>query len=124
MKKDPLVFIKHILESIEKIESNLKNASKDEFLKDENLCDATIRRLEIIGEASKNIPPSFRKKFPEFMWEKIAGLRDKLIHHYFGVDLDIVWKVVKEDIPQLKQNIKKIINELNVKKTTTTGCKR
>ncbi len=111
MTKEPVVFIEHILKNIEKIESSLKNIQMEVFLKNADLNDAIIRRLEIIGEATKNIPLSFRKKFPDIEWQKIAGLRDKLIHHYFGVDLKAIWKVVKDDLPKLKENIKEIIKQ-------------
>ncbi|PJE81703.1 hypothetical protein COU58_01045 [Candidatus Pacearchaeota archaeon CG10_big_fil_rev_8_21_14_0_10_32_42] len=109
MKKDLLVFVKHILESIDKIEANIRDVSKVEFSKDENLHDATIRRLEVIGEAAKNLPSSFRKEHSSIEWKKIAGFRDKLIHHYFGVDLELVWKVIKDDLPKLKEDLVKII---------------
>ena len=72
-----------------------------------NLRDATIRRLEIIGEAVKNIPNSFRNKYPEVPWRNIAGFRDILIHAYFGINLDRVWNIIKKDLPDLKKNIKK-----------------
>ncbi len=68
-----------------------------------------MRALEIIGEAAKNIPQSFRNKHPDILWKEIAGTRDKLIHLYFGVNLDLIWKVVKEDIPQLKKQIQQIL---------------
>jgi uncharacterized protein with HEPN domain len=110
MKKDALIFIKHVLEYIEKIEVNLKGANKKVFLKDENLHDATIRRLEIIGEAIKNVPLSFRKKYPQIEWKLIAGFRDKLIHHYFGVDNEKVWGVIKDELPILKEKIKFILD--------------
>ncbi|MEK6906177.1 MAG: DUF86 domain-containing protein [Nanoarchaeota archaeon] len=111
MTKEPIVFIEHILKNIESIESSLKHIQMEVFLKNTDLSDAIIRRLEIISEATKNIPLSFRKKYSYVEWQKIAGLRDKLIHHYFGVDLESIWKVVKDDLPKLKENIKKIIKQ-------------
>ncbi len=111
MTKESLIFIEHILKNIEKIEFSLRNIKKRDFFKNEDLSDAIIRRLEIIGEATKNIPSSFREKYPNIEWQKIAGLRDKLIHHYFGVDLELVWKVIKDDLPILKQNIKEILEQ-------------
>lgn len=109
MNKDYFIFIKHILESIEQIESFSKGLSKETFLKDKLRQSAVIRQLEIIGEATKNIPPEFRKKHHEIEWNKIAGLRDKVIHHYFGINLNIVWEVIKKDLPKLKEDIKKIL---------------
>ena len=109
MKKDVKIFLEHILDSIEKtFWSFTIGVSKEEFEKDVKLQDAVIRRLEIIGEVVKNIPNSFREKHFNISWNKIAGMRDKLIHHYFGVDLVTVWKVVKEDMSILKNEIIKI----------------
>ena len=73
--------------------------------------NAVIRSIEVIGEAVKNLPKDFKSKYAEIPWNKITGMRDKIIHHYFGVDLETVWKVVKENIPELKNNIKKILKK-------------
>lgn len=109
MKKDPLIFIKHIKESIMNIESFSKNLSKKAFIKNRLKQSAIIREIEIIGEAVKNIPNSFRKKYPKIPWSKIAGARDKIIHHYFGLDLDTVWEIIEKDLPDLKKKINEIV---------------
>ncbi|MDP1695991.1 MAG: DUF86 domain-containing protein, partial [archaeon] len=109
MKKDALVFVRHILESIEKIEKYSANISKDEFLKDDELQDAIVRRLEIIGEAAKNISSDFKNKYPKILWKEISGMRDKLTHQYFGIDLEIVWNVLEKDLPNLKKIIQEIL---------------
>lgn len=109
MKKDPKVFLSHILESIEKIDEFTREVSKSEFLTSVKTQDAVIRRLEIIGEATKNIPKSFREKHPEIPWNEIAKMRDKLIQGYFGVDLNITWNVVKKDLPSLMKKINAIL---------------
>ncbi len=84
-----------------------------EFYEDSIVQDAVLRRLEIIGEAVKNVPDDFRAKYPDVPWRQIAGMRDVLIHAYFGVNLRRVWKVVKEDLPGLKLKILKILEEIS-----------
>jgi len=87
MKKDVGVFVEHVMESIEKIEEYMGGVSKEEFLGDSRTQDAVMRRLEIMGEAVKNIPSEFRDEYPKIPWKQIAGMRDVLIHEYFGVNL-------------------------------------
>ena len=111
MKKDVSVFLKHILESIAQIEEFVKGASKADFISSVKTHDATMRRLEIIGEATKNLPRTFREKHPEIPWNKLAGMRDKLIHGYFGIDLNITWNVIEKDLPDLKKKIKTILEK-------------
>ena len=108
MKRDLRLFIEDILENINLIENSTKNLSKKEFESDKLIIDATIRRLEIIGEAVKNIPASFRDKYPKIPWRDIAGFRDVVIHAYFGVVLDRVWEIIERDLPKLKKQIEKI----------------
>ena len=111
MNKDALVFIQHIRDAIDLIEVFTKDWSKEEFLKNTEKQYAVMRALEIVGEATKNVPSSFRNKHPNIPWKKIAGTRDKLIHLYFGVNVDLIWKVVKEEIPLLKKQIQKILRD-------------
>ncbi len=108
MKKDPLIFVGHILESIEKIEIYARKLTKEKLTNDTRIQDAIIRRIEIIGEAVKNLPDDFRNKHPEVEWSKIIRTRDKIIHHYFGVDLNVIWNIIKKDIPDLKKKILKV----------------
>ena len=110
--KNPLVFVKHIRDSILSIEEFVKGVSKSDFLHSEMTQDAVVRKLEIIGEATKNIPASFQKKYSDVSWRSMARMRDKLIHHYFRVDLKVVWGVVKKDLPGLKKKILKILEEV------------
>lgn len=111
MKKNPEIFLKHILESIEEIEKHLKKMSEKEFEDDIKTQDAVIRRIEIIGEAAKNLPLEFKKKHLDIEWREIAGMRDKLIHEYFGVNIDMVWEVIYNDIPKLKKQITELLEK-------------
>jgi len=112
MKRDLKLFIYNIMDSIENIESFLKEISKESFFKDGLRQSAVIRQLEVIGEATKNIPDSFRKKYPEIPWKKIVGLRDIIIHTYFEIDLDITWEIIKKDLPLLKKQVQNIKKDL------------
>ncbi len=113
MKKDPKIFIAHILDSIEKIEEFTKEVSKKEFLESNIIQDAVIRRIEIIGEAAKNLPKNIKSEYPEVPWKEIIGTRDKIVHEYFGVDLDLTYRIAKEDIPDLKQKILKVLEDIS-----------
>jgi uncharacterized protein with HEPN domain len=109
MNKDDTVFLKHILDAIDLIEGYLKDKSYEEFEGNRMLQDAVIREIEIIGEATKNLSVEFRDKYSEIPWRQIAGMRDKLIHGYFGVDLVAVWDTATKDIPPLREKLQEIL---------------
>ncbi|HIH42873.1 TPA: DUF86 domain-containing protein [Candidatus Woesearchaeota archaeon] len=112
MKKNSVVFLQHILDNIQKVESFSKNISRQELTKNLQKQYAIVRAIEIIGEAARNIPADVKKRYPEISWNEIVGTRDVLIHHYFGVDLNIVWDIIKKNLPVLKEQIKKIKSDL------------
>ncbi len=110
MKRDIGLFIEDIINSIKNIEEFSKVLDKKSFSKDNLRQSAIIRQLEIIGEAVKNIPNSFREKYPKIAWKDIARFRDILSHAYFGVNLDRVWNIIENDLPKLKKEINNIKN--------------
>lgn len=110
--KEPIIFIEHIVQCIEDIKSYTKDVEKEEFFENTQKQDAVVRKIEIIGEAVKNLPESIRKKYPEIPWKSIAGMRDILIHEYFNVDLKYAWKVVKMEIPKLERQIKNLLKDI------------
>ena len=112
MTRDMRPYIQDILESIEAIEEYVQFTTEDQFYKNRQLQDAVLRRLEIIGEAVKNLDEDFKNRYPEIPWKKIAGLRDVLIHEYFGVSLKRIWRVIKIDLVDLKFKISRILEEI------------
>lgn len=118
MKKDSSVFISHILESICAVENYIKDITEEKFSRSPQIQDAVIRRLEIIGEAAKNVPLSIRNKNSQIPWKKLAGMRDVLIHGYFGVNLEQVWDTAKNDLKKLKPEILKITLQFHNHTTT------
>jgi len=110
--KEYIDYIQDILNSIEEIEEFTKGLTYDEFAEDRKTINAVVRSLGIIGEATKNIPDSIREKYSEIRWKSMAGMRDKLIHEYSGVDLAIVWKTIQNNIAEVKPLIKEIKQDL------------
>ena len=107
------LYLEDILEAIGKIQNSLSHISIEVFKENIDLQDATLRRLQLIGEAVKNIPSEIKKKFNNVEWKKIAGFRDIVTHAYFDVDLDIVWDIVKNNLPLLKPQIEITLKSYN-----------
>jgi uncharacterized protein with HEPN domain len=111
MSLSPTEFLKHIHDECIYLEKEYSGSSFDEFTQNERLTRAICRSLEIIGEASNKISPAFKKHYPSIPWREMGDMRNKIIHNYFGVDFDIIWDVLKTDIPQLKIEVGKILVE-------------
>ncbi len=108
-EKDDIVYLRHIFDAILAIEEYVNGIDYDEFMGKRLIQDGVVRQIEIIGEAAKNLSERVKRKYPEVPWKDMAGMRDKLIHQYFGVDLDAVWDTAERDIPVLKSVIERII---------------
>ncbi|GBC99630.1 hypothetical protein HRbin17_02159 [bacterium HR17] len=108
MKRTYTLFLKDILEAMEKIEQFTGETSFDEFVQDDMRASAVVRKLEIIGEAAKNIPSAVRRRYPDVPWSSMARMRDRLTHGYWAVDYEIVWKVIRAELPALKPRIQEI----------------
>jgi uncharacterized protein with HEPN domain len=110
-KRKDVDLLNDILESVNRISSYTDKLSYDEFLNDNKSQDAVIRNLEILGEAVKLLSPDFKKNNPDLPWKDISGTRDKLIHDYFGVNIDIVWDIIKNELPSIKNKILEILHQ-------------
>ncbi len=111
-KRDYRLFLQDILESIERIEEYTEGYDFETFTKDRKTVDAVLRNLEIIGEAAKHIPENIQTQHPEIPWKRVIGLRNVVIHHYFGVDLSIVWVIIKKQLPELKNAVISLLEEI------------
>jgi uncharacterized protein with HEPN domain len=111
VKRNIALYLKDILGNIAHAESFSAEMSYDEFRRDTKTVYAVIRCLEVLGEASKNIPTALRRKYPYIPWKEMAGMRDRLIHAYFGVDPQKVWLVLKEDLPRIKPEIERVLKD-------------
>ncbi|MDN5940491.1 MAG: DUF86 domain-containing protein [Nitrospira sp.] len=111
MPRDSRVYLEDILDATRKITSYTGSLSKAAFLGDEKTIDAVVRNLEVIGEAVKKLPEDIRAQHSSVEWKKIAGLRDILIHEYFGLDAEIVWDIVRNKVPALDREVRTMLNQ-------------
>ncbi len=114
MKKDNNIYLRHILDAASLIEEYLHGIDETTFLQKTLVQDGVIRQLEIIGEAVRHISKDLQGTYPEIPWADIAGMRNKLIHDYFGVDLEKVWITAQEDLPHLKEEITKLLHDFGI----------
>lgn len=109
MSFEPREFLRHILAESEYLTRTMAGVTRESFDRDETLQRAVVRSLEIIGEASKRIPDDLRTQAPDVEWRRMSGMRDRLVHDYFGVDLDLVWDVLQHKIPALRDQIARLV---------------
>lgn len=112
MSSSPIEYLRHMLAEADYIVEQSANLSRDGFLADETLTRAFVRSIEIIGEATKHVGDDFRRQHPELEWRAMAGMRDRLIHGYFGVDYELVWDVAVNKIPEFRRQLEELLVEL------------
>lgn len=122
MSRSARDYLKHIQDEIAYLRRTVTGLTKDDFIADETLKRAFVRSLEIIGEATKQIPDHLRQQYPEIEWRAIAGMRDRLIHSYFGIDYDIVWDVLINHIPALAETIDAMLGRKDISDPGGCNC--
>ncbi len=115
-KREWKLFVEDILESIKLIETYVTNMDFKNFKNDKKTIDASVRNFEIIGEASKSVPDNVKNKYQDVDWKGMAGLRNRIAHEYFGISLTIVWHIIEQELPILKEQMKQILKDKNAKK--------
>ncbi len=111
-RRDARLLLRDILESLEKIERYTAGLTPERFAQDDRTVDAVVRNLEVIGEAARQIPLEIRERYPEVPWRRVIGLRNVVVHEYFAVDVEILWTVVRQSLPDLKEALRRMMAEL------------
>jgi uncharacterized protein with HEPN domain len=111
MKRDPLIYIQDILESVANITEDTAGLSEKEFSQTRIVQQAVIRNIEIIGEAAQQLPDEFKTRYPTIPWRKSVAMRNKIIHEYFGLKLAVVWKTIQKDLPELKKELEQVVKD-------------
>jgi len=115
MKKDDTVYLRHIIDAFLQIERYTNGVTYEEFLSNSLLQDAVIRQLEVMGEAARNLSADLQNEYPAIPWRQMISLRNRMIHAYFNVNLQIIWEIIQGDIPNLKQDMIRVLETLNQK---------
>jgi uncharacterized protein with HEPN domain len=113
MKKDDSVYLRHIIDAFMQIEDYMDGVSYDEFISNKLLQDGVIRQLEVMGEAARNLSEDLRCEYPQIPWRQMIGLRNRMIHAYFNVNLQIIWEIIQGDLPDLKRETKQILDNIS-----------
>lgn len=114
MIRDPLIYIQDMLESINNINEDTTGLLISDFTQKRIVQQAVVRNIEIIGEATQKLPDYFKDRYPTIPWRKIAAMRNKVIHEYFGLKLDVIWKTIQDDLPELKKELEQVLKENTV----------
>lgn len=112
MKRDYRLFLEDILSAMDAIERFVEGMTLEDLCQDDRTASAVIRKFEIIGEAARHIPPHLRQAYPDIPWKEMAGMRDRLIHGYFGIDYELVWQAIRVHIPQTRPKLRAMLEEL------------
>src|SRR5690349_19288731 len=107
-RREPRLLIEDMLAAMRKIDRYTSEMDQDMFRKDEKTVDAVVRNLEVLGEAARHLPENFVARHPDVPWRQVTGLRNRIVHDYFGLDLDIVWQAIRHDLPRLKARLEKV----------------
>jgi len=110
--RDPKLYLKDILVAMDAIEQFVEEVDFETFKNDDMMTSAVIRKFEIIGEATKKIPEEIKQQYPAIPWKDMSGMRDRLIHFYFGIKYELVWETIKKEIPKVKPSVKKVLDDL------------